>query len=128
MTIIEATGTLVADKGVAAWQDDWILLLIIEWVEANYAIQREVEERWHIYIFIEGWPDAMINKCAVLGREINKWRQSSKAIRTIGITPRNCDVGPYSATLASYVVGILQLSMVRWISSSSSCWHKCEQL
>ena len=52
MAIIEATGTLVADKGVAAWQDDWIMLLVIEWVEAYHAIQREVEERWHV---LRGW-------------------------------------------------------------------------
>ena len=57
MAIIEAIGTLVADKGVAAWQDDWILLLIIEWVEAYHAIQREVEERWHIYNIYRGLAD-----------------------------------------------------------------------
>lgn len=63
MAIIEATGTLVADKGVTAGQDDWILLLIIEWVEAYHAIQREVEERWHIYLFMGA------NRCVVLGEK-----------------------------------------------------------
>ena len=47
VAVVKSTGTFVADKSMAAWQNDWIVFLFVERVEAYNAIQREIEERRH---------------------------------------------------------------------------------